>query len=122
MNKSAIAPDAWGAAEVYLRDVGATATQYPKTVRAEDGRKIVTTWEQVLRDTAEAIQEEGLIHQYAGSRFARKRRAYREARQGQTPRKTAQNRRSEGTENGGVEPGSTGIREFSISAGQRAAS
>jgi hypothetical protein len=85
--------DAVGAAINYLRAVGVTERTYPTRIR-KDGRLIVTTWDRVLRETAEAIAEEGLIHAYAGleHRSTRKRRAYREAE----ARRAQQSRRSEG--------------------------
>jgi hypothetical protein len=61
--------DAQGAAINYLQALGITERSYPARIR-HNGKTIVTTWAQVLRETADAIVEEGLIHAYAGGRVS----------------------------------------------------
>lgn len=61
--------DAQGAAINYLKALGVTERSYPARLR-KNGRTITTTWQQVLRETAEAVAEEGLIHAYAGGRVS----------------------------------------------------
>jgi hypothetical protein len=105
-----ISPDALAAARNYLRGLGVTERSYPVRVRLAGrqtlpNRVVTTTWSQVLHETAEAIEEAGLIHVYAGTehRSTRKRRAYREAE----ARRAQQNRRSEGVDSRPLAPAST---------------
>jgi hypothetical protein len=84
-----VSHDALAAARNYLRGVGVTERSYPVRIR-KDSRTIITTWPVVLRETAEAIQELGLVGAYidAGrptTRQGRKARLYRELAKAGSP-------------------------------------
>ena len=57
--------DSLSAARAYLRGVGVTERTYP----TKTGGRVVT-WQQVLRDTADAMEETAQIGWYLGGRGA----------------------------------------------------
>lgn len=73
--------EARAAARNYLYSIKVTEASYPHTWRMND-RRGVTTWDEVLNDTARAIRELGLVGRYVNmnvptTRQGRKQAVYR---------------------------------------------